>query len=200
MLFKVDTLYGHVVEETDDGLVYQDDGSPVTAETVRPCKGCGACIKNGEQDPCIANLPGTHAACCGHGCETTVTGKSNPGYVALEDGRTFRFSGTVGGERIRQVVEAVLAGEALPEGFEMDEEKMWWHGLTDAQRAYVYANIKQSIFDLVRELTDGQFPPDDYLTTDNMWYEGVDEDARNRVMAAMGPLMDRLAEAARENA
>lgn len=200
MLFKLDTLFGHVIEDTEDGPVYQDDHSPVTADSIRPCKGCGACIKQGEQDPCIANLPGTLNACCGHGRETTATGKPNPGYVGLEDGRTFRFSGTVGGEAIRRAVELALAGEELPEGFEMDEEKMWWEGLTEDQRAYVYAHLEQAIFDLVRELTDGQFPDDDYLTTDKMWYEGMEEGDKNRVLAAMGPMMETLAAAARENA
>lgn len=46
-----------------------------------PCRHCGALrpMSNG-QDPCIADLPGVIAACCGHG---------NPafGYLLFEDGR-----------------------------------------------------------------------------------------------------------------
>ena len=51
MLFKTDTLFGHVIEDTDDGPVYQDDGSKVDGDNPRPCLGCKVKIQHGEQDP-----------------------------------------------------------------------------------------------------------------------------------------------------
>jgi len=47
-----------------------------------PCPRCGKKPTKDGHDPCIANLPGVVAACCGHGVET--------GYVMFEDGRTIR--------------------------------------------------------------------------------------------------------------
>ena len=146
MLFKTDTLFGHVIEDTDDGPVYQDDGSKVDGDNPRPCLGCKVKIQHGEQDPCIANLPGTLNACCGHGRERTPVSGGLAGYVALRDGRTFRFPGTVGGEAVRAAVDLAIADKELPEGFVFDEEKMWWYGLTDAQVAYVHANTRRAIF------------------------------------------------------
>ena len=78
LLFKTDTLFGHVIDDTPAGPVYRDDGSPVDDNNPRPCLGCGATCRHGEHDPCIANLPGTRNACCGHGlAKTPVRGNPN---------------------------------------------------------------------------------------------------------------------------
>lgn len=200
MLFKTDTLFGHVIEDTDDGPVYQDDGSKVDGDNPRPCLGCKVKIQHGEQDPCIANLPGTLNACCGHGRERTPVSAGLAGYVALRDGRTFRFPGTVGGEAIRAAVDLAIAEKELPEGFVFDEEKMWWYGLTDAQVAYVHANTRRAIFVVVREVTAGKLPDDSYLTSENPWWTGLDDDQKGACWAALGGMMSALAAEAREKA
>ncbi|HEY9787398.1 MAG TPA: hypothetical protein V6D17_18560, partial [Candidatus Obscuribacterales bacterium] len=99
MLFEIDTLYGHVIEDTPDGPVYQDDRTFVDEDNPRPCLGCKAKISPGSHDPCIANLPGVYQACCGHGRELTPASGRPAGYVGLRDGRVINFAGTAGGER-----------------------------------------------------------------------------------------------------
>lgn len=200
MLFKTDTLFGHVIEDTDDGPVYQDDGSKVDGDNPRPCLGCKVKIHYGEQDPCIANLPGTLNACCGHGRALTPVSQALTGYVALRDGRTFRFPGTVGGEAIRAAVDLAIAEKQLPDGFIFDQEKMWWGGLTDAQVAYVHANTRRAIFEVVREITAGKFPDDSYLTSDEPWWTGLDEDQKSAFWVACKQMMSALAAEARAKA
>jgi len=191
MLNKVDSLFGHVIEERDGKAVYRDDGTPVTAETLRPCLGCKVRCAEGHHDPCIANLPGTLNACCGHGlARTPVHGNPN-GYVALEDGRTFRFLGDAGGESIRAATRAALAGLPLPEGFVMDDTRMWWSGLTAAQRDYVHANTRPAIAALVQEETGAPVVPG-FLEGEKPWWEGLDEAAKARVWARLGEMTQRL--------
>jgi hypothetical protein len=50
--------------------------------SARPCPKCGRHQTGDGHDPCIANLPGVRAACCGHGVQ--------PGYVAFENGTVIR--------------------------------------------------------------------------------------------------------------
>ncbi len=57
MLFKVDTLFGHVIEETDHGVVYQADGALVDAANLRACAGCKVKCASGEQDPASPICP-----------------------------------------------------------------------------------------------------------------------------------------------
>ncbi len=195
MLNKVDSLFGHVIEERDGTPVYRDDGTPVTAETVRSCKGCNARCDTRHHDPCIANLPGTLNACCGHGLPRTPAHGNPNGYVALEDGRTFRFLGDVGGERIRAVTEAVLRGEPLPEGFVFDQDRMWWSGLTASQRDYVHSGIPQAIARIVEEET-GKPPVDGFLAGEKPWWEGLADGEKQSVWARFGEMTQRLREEA----
>jgi len=184
MLFKTDTLFGHVIDETEPGVVvYRDDGTPVDFANPRTCKGCHAKCQTGGHDPCIANLPGTYQACCGHGLDKTP-GDSPSGYVGLTDGRIIEFSGLMGGKRIREAVDAALAGEALPEGFQFGE-RMWWEGLTEAQRAYVHGRIPDGLAILVRESLDGAEPNEAFLKGEAMWYEGLTGDQKSYVWSRL---------------
>lgn len=172
MLRKVDTLYGHVVEDTASGPVYRDDGSPVDFDNPRPCLACGVRIERGAHDPCIANLPGTYQACCGHGLSKTE-GSVPAGYVALKDGRCIRFSGCLGARRIREVVDLALKGAPLPPEVQVDEERAWWEGLTDAQRNYVQQNVSRGLSELVREATNGEQTAERFLKGEIPWWEGL---------------------------
>lgn len=182
MLFDVDSEYGHVVENTPAGAVYRDDRTPVDPANPRPCLGCGARIKSGMHDPCIADLPGTYQACCGHGLDCAPKSGRPNGYVALKDGRTIEFSGLVGGARIRSAVDAVLAGEALPEGFAFGE-RMWWEGLTDAQRAYVQERIPQSLAALVIEV-HGE-APEAFIKGEKPWWDGLSDEEKATVWSRL---------------
>lgn len=199
MVLEVDSLHGYVIEKSEIGPVYRDDGSLVDFENPRPCLGCSRRIGKNEHDPCIANLPGTIHACCGHGLAHSPRSGGPNGYVAFRDGRRIVFLGTVGSEKIRAAVDAFLAGEELPEGFALSDD-MWYVGLTEAQQAYVHQHLRQAIFDLVREVTDGQFPPDEYLTTEIMWNIGVPQEKVQIVWGRFGQLMAELAEQALQNA
>jgi len=118
------------------------------------------------------------------------------GYVALEDGRTFRFLGTVGGESIRAAVDAVLRGDPLPEGFTLDADKMWWDGLTEAQVAYVRQNMTRGLAELVTEAQDGQPPAAAFLAGEAMWFEGLDQSKKDFVLARMpGKIAELVQEA-----
>jgi hypothetical protein len=200
MLFKVDTLFGHVIEETDRGVVYQADGALVDGANLRPCVGCNAKCSPGEQDPCIANLPGTLNACCGHGLELTPVSKRTTGYVALEDGRTFRFSGQVGGARIREVVDAVLRGEPLPDGFVFDEDKAWWAGLSENQRRYVHENTTAGLARVVTAVKNGEPPSAAFLAGEAPWWDGLTDEQKEQVWARLGDMMKDLVREALEKA
>jgi hypothetical protein len=192
MCLKTDSLYGHIVEETDKGLVYKDDGTKVTDETLRPCLGCHAKIERGSHDPCIANLPGTYMACCGHGLDRTPEHNRPNGYVAFKDGRTIEFSGLFGGERIRQAVDAALAGEELPEGF-MYGTRMWWEGLSDAQRQWVWDRVGASLPPLVSQVAQ---PSEAYLNGKAPWWDGLTDDEREQVKALIPASIAALVEQA----
>jgi hypothetical protein len=192
MLFKVDTLFGHVIEETDKGVVYRASGVLVDFANPRPCLGCNAKCDNGSHDPCIANLPETLNACCGHGLDRTPVSNQWTGYVALDDGRTFRFSGLMGGERIRKAVLAAIKGEALPEGFVFDEDKAWWAGLSEKQRQYVQYNIPAGLVRLVTEVKNGEPVSPRFLAGEAMWWDGLSENEKQLVWARMGEMLDDL--------
>lgn len=192
MLYKVDSMFGHVIEETGTGVVYQADGAAVDFACPRACVGCGAHVKNGEQDPCIANLPGTVQACCGHGLERTPEHKNPNGYVGLKDGRTFRFLGTVGGERIRLAVEAALAGQPLPEGFAFDAQRAWWEGLSEPQRAYVHNGMRAGLAEIVREVTGSDTADDDIVSGARMWFDGRSDEEKSAVQKRIPAMIARL--------
>ena len=196
MLFKKDSLHGHVIVDTPAGAAYEDDGTLVNGAHPRPCKGCNAHVEPGGHDPCIAELPGTHQACCGHGLDRSPRGNLPNGYVALKNGRCFRFSGLCGGKRIREAVDAALSGNPLPEGFQFDDEKLWWEGLTDAQRNYVHQNMTRGLHSLVEEARPGTPAPVGIITGEQMWYEGLDEEEKPYVMSCMKAMLAELVQEA----
>lgn len=196
MLFKLDTIHGHVVEDTPNGAVYKDNGTPVDPENPRACLGCNKQVTPGGHDPCIADLPGTYQACCGHGLDKTPLGQMPSGYAALKDGRCIRFSGLCGGQRIREAVEAALKGEALPEGFAFDADRMWWEGLTENQRSYVHANMTRGLAKLVSEVT-GQLPPSERIISgEAAWHEGLDETQKAIVWSKLKSMLAELVQEA----
>jgi len=178
MLFKVDTLFGHVIEETANGAVYRDDGSKVDGNNLRPCFGCKAKCQPGEHDPCIADLPNTLNACCGHGLETTPVSGSQPGYVGLTDGRIIRFAGNLGGDRIKAAVAAACANQALPEGFQVTETA-WWGGLTQDQVNLVHAKIPLYIAKLVKSVSG--VTPSAFLNGEAPWWVELSDDQKNQI-------------------
>ncbi len=196
MLFKTDTIFGHIIDDTPAGPVYRDDGSKVDLANPRPCLGCKAHIKPGEHDPCIVNLPGTYQACCGHGLDRSPLGNLLAGYVGFKDGRTMRFSGLYGGARIREVVDTVLQGGQPPEGFEFDAEKLWWEGLSEAQRAYVWGRIPAAILDEVRAVKKGESLPEAVLSGEKPWHDGLTDEEKAAVWGKLRAIMATLVEEA----
>ncbi len=77
-------VMGHPIYYREDNVrVYSDTDEPV--DTVkRPCNHCGMYRGDNGHDPCISNLPGVHAACCGHGVSS--------GYIMFEDRSTIKMN------------------------------------------------------------------------------------------------------------
>lgn len=80
-------VFGHSIDMIDGVWRYRDTGEPVAYHTngvgplvpaERACPACKRSQTAAGHDPCIANLPGVWAACCGHGVES--------GYVAFDNG------------------------------------------------------------------------------------------------------------------
>lgn len=199
MLFDRDSIHGHIIVNSPAGAVYEDDGTLVDASNLRPCKGCSLHIARGSHDPCIANLPGTKNACCGHGLDRTASGHNPNGYVALADGRMFRFSGLCGGERIREAVDAALKGDSLPEGFQYDEQKAWWTGLSEAQRSYVQERMTLMLYHLVEEARPGTPAAEAIITGEQMWYEGLNDDEKAYVFSRIPDQLAELAAQAKQS-
>ena len=197
LLFSPDTIHGHIVEDSAAGPIYRDDGSLVDSQAPRPCFGCKLQIQAGSHDPCIANLPGVRHACCGHGLERTPLHNNLSGYVAFESGRAMRFSGLLGGERIRQAVAAALEGEPLPDGFAFEEDVPWWDGLSDNQRAYVTAGIPAALLERVREVKRGEPLSPAYLAGEAMWWDGLTPEQKAEVWDSLRGLIDVLVQEAR---
>lgn len=189
MLFKIDTLFGHVIEEREDGVVYQDDGSRVDGNNLRPCLGCNLKCNQGEHDPCIAGLPDTLNACCGHGRELTPVSGNLSGYVGLKDGRIIRFAGNLGGERIKEAVAAALADQPLPDGFAVTE-KAWWGGLSQEQVNLVHTKLPLYIARVV-EAVSGQ-TPNGFIYGDDPWWTGLSDEQRSRVWKLLSANHDRF--------
>jgi hypothetical protein len=196
LVFSPDTHYGHLVEDTPEGAVYQDDRTLVDDNNPRPCKGCGAHITPGTHDPCIAALPGTSQACCGHGLELTPRGNL-AGYAALNDGRSIRFSGCLRGKGVREAVLALQQGLLLPEGFELQEQRAWWEGLTEQQVQYVRQNIPRGLAALVTELKGGEKPSERFLRGEALWFEELDESQKQLGLSRMGAMLDELVQESR---
>jgi hypothetical protein len=79
----VNHAFGHPTYFDGKGVVrYCDNHKPTTWPSERPCPRCGKLPTPEGHDPCIANLPGVAAACCGHGFN---------GYIMFEEGRTIRY-------------------------------------------------------------------------------------------------------------
>jgi hypothetical protein len=118
--------------------------------------------------------------------------KSPNGYVGLKDGRTFRFLGTVGGERIRGAVEAALAGQTLPEGFTFDAERAWWECLSEPQRAYVHHGMRPGLAEIVRDIVGAQAVDDDIVSGARMWFEGRSDEEKEAVKMRIPAMIERL--------
>jgi hypothetical protein len=192
MLNKTDTLFGHIIDDTDKGPVYREDGTPVDFANPRPCLGCKKRCANGGHDACIENLPGTYQACCGHGLDRTPVSGRLAGYVGLKDGRTIEFSGLLGGERIRAAVDLALAGAPLPEGFTFGE-RMWWEGLTDAQRDYVWQRLPQGLMRLTQEVTGGEL--DEAIGKgEKAWHDGLTDEQKQQVRVKIPAQLAELVE------
>lgn len=88
---------GGAIFTEEDGRVILDGYAIIPVENYRamegamnlskepsyPCKLCGAVGPTADgHDPCIAQLPGVVAACCGHG--------HGPGYAMFENGAILR--------------------------------------------------------------------------------------------------------------
>jgi hypothetical protein len=140
-------------------------------------------------------LPGTSQACCGHGLERTPRGNL-PGYAALNDGRTIRFSGCLRGKGVREAVLALQQGLLLPEGFELDENRAWWEGLTAAQVQWVRNNIPRGLAALITELKGGKAPSDRFMRGEAMWFEELDETQKQLGWSRMGAMIAGLVQEA----
>lgn len=96
--------FGHRVYLSGDGpfvLRYSDTDEPVPrGPSERPCPLCGALPTPEGHDPCIANLPGVIAACCGHGVE--------PAYVVFASGQILTGEFDRQEMRARQIVSGAL--------------------------------------------------------------------------------------------
>lgn len=191
LLKKADELFGHVMDNTPQGAVYRDDGSLVDFKNPRPCFSCKLPCKTGEHDPCIANLPNTSNACCGHGLELTPNGNL-PGYVALDDGRAFHFSGTLGPEAIRVALDCALRNEPLPYGLAYDEVKAWWTGMSDKQRAWVLEQTVPGIAAVVLEVT-GNPVAAEFLEGRQPWWEGLTDEQKEEIWRRFPAMVDALA-------
>lgn len=93
--------FGHLIYLSDVARRYRDTDEPVPyGPGERRCPLCGEMPTPEGHDPCIANLPGVTAACCGHGVE--------PGYVTFETGHRIRGEFDRGEMRARQIVERAM--------------------------------------------------------------------------------------------
>jgi hypothetical protein len=80
----VSHLFGHPYYFDGDGVPrYCDNHEEVDWDNTRPCRKCGGLRTPEGHDPCIANLPGVTAACCGHG--------AGIGYIGFKGHRTIYF-------------------------------------------------------------------------------------------------------------
>ncbi|MBX9687323.1 MAG: hypothetical protein K2X27_11515 [Candidatus Obscuribacterales bacterium] len=190
LLFSPDTIHGHIIEDGPQGPLYRDDGSLVDEQPPRACFKCKLMIAPGAHDPCIANLPKTVNACCGHGLDRTPH-KNLSGYVGLESGKIFRFSGLVDAEQIRAAVSAAIKGEALPEGFIYDELP-WWHGLSAEQRSYVQERIPAALQKRVQEVKRGEPLSAAYLRGEAMWWDGLSPEQKDEVWNSLSDIIADL--------
>jgi hypothetical protein len=83
--------FGYKAEYSDGKWRYADTKEPFApGPSDRKCPKCAAHVTEDGADPCIANLPGVVAACCGHGFDDETLGK---GYILFSDGTCIRFTG-----------------------------------------------------------------------------------------------------------
>jgi len=81
--------FGHAVEFVDGKWMYSDTKEVITEDILgRKCPRCKQSETPEGADPCIANLPGVIAACCGHGLND-FAGK---GYILFSDSTCIRFT------------------------------------------------------------------------------------------------------------
>jgi len=87
---------------------YTVNSAPVPFDPAqrRPCGRCGKPPTATGQDPCIADLPGVRAACCGHGGLGYVLFDGGVDGRGLPVGRCFRFCNQTG-DAIRRYGEAM---------------------------------------------------------------------------------------------
>jgi hypothetical protein len=97
---------------------------------------------------------------------------------------------------IREVVDATLKGEPLPDGFNFDQEKMWWAGLTDSQRNYVQQNITRGMARLVQEVQHTALPSEAIVSGEQMWFAVCDEEQKQYVFSRMRAMLAELVQEA----
>ena len=106
-----------------DAYLFNHTPVPLDPTRRRQCERCGKPPTATGHDPCIADLPGVLAACCGHG---------GAGYVFFDDevdgrglpvGRCLRFYNQTG-DTIREMMEPCRdTGRCpLPSGWAWDQE------------------------------------------------------------------------------
>jgi hypothetical protein len=197
LLFMMDALFGHVIEDSEGGPVYKEDGVRVDLDHLRPCAHCGARSELGSHDACIANLPSVRQACCGHGLDCLPGSDRPAGYVELEDGRVLEFSGRCGGTRIQEAVKAAVTGEPLPAGF-CYGERVPWKGLSHAQREYVQRRALAELARVVHEVGGRELAEEGLLKPDEPWWVGLTKEQKSCVWAKMRAKVAELAEEARQ--
>lgn len=103
------------------------------------------------------------------------------------------FSGLCGGERIREAVNAALAGRPLPDGFEFDQTTMWWEGLNEGQRNWAWGQVPSLLLEALREVLPGRPVPPGVQSGDSPWWDGLSENERQLVLARMPAKLVQLA-------
>lgn len=78
-----------IYEGEDNKRHYADNDEVITKENFRPCSVCGKMPLEGGVDPCIGNLPGVKAACCGHGGKGHYGGD---GFIMFNDNTMITFT------------------------------------------------------------------------------------------------------------
>lgn len=119
-VFRPKRLRGHPIHWDGECFRYDDNGEPTaTTWRERPCGKCGLYTPPNGHDPCIANLPGVHNACCGHG-------ETREAYVVFTDGR--RIAGKKAIKWQKQQASCPIVDDPYAPADQADREALlaWW--------------------------------------------------------------------------